>query len=83
MNKNNMGFGQKGPKMLTAIELELIAAAIVTFGDAIGAVAIVRAMEEEAQVEISLQNKDEELIRMKKQIDYLTNELSKIKSQMA
>ncbi len=68
--------------MLTSIELELIASAIVTFGDALGTVAIVRAMEEEAQGEISLQNKDEELIRMQKQIDYLTNELSKIKSKM-
>lgn len=78
LNKSNMGLGKKDPNLLTATELDVIASAIVTLGDGLETIAAVLALEEER----SLENQDMQLKSMQKQIDYLTNELSKIKSQM-
>ena len=81
MNNNSLKFGQSGLPSITATQLDLIASAIVTFGDALGTIAAALALEAEIQEEENQEIKEQEMNRMQKQIDYLTNELSKLKKQ--
>jgi TolA-binding protein len=73
-----MGNGQEGSNSLTATELDVIASAIVTFGDALGTIAAVRALEAEVQEEKVQENQNKQMIRMQKQIDQLTRKLEKM-----
>ncbi|WP_075618825.1 hypothetical protein [Paenisporosarcina indica] len=82
MNKKGLEFGQNGRNALSATQLDIIASAIVTFGDALGTVAAVLALEAEEEEEKSQENQEKQLKKMQKQIDYLTSELFKLKSQM-
>ena len=73
-----MGNNQKGSNSLTATELDVIASAILTFGDALGTIAAVRALEAEVQEEKDQDNQNKQLIRMQKQINQLTRKLEKM-----
>ncbi|OAH57754.1 MULTISPECIES: hypothetical protein [Bacillaceae] len=84
MNKNNLNNNQKGQNSSLpenyADKLAVIASVITTFGDALATVAAVLALEEAAnsntQDQRSQSDRDQQLIRMQKQIDYLTDQLS-------
>ncbi|AMQ06756.1 hypothetical protein [Sporosarcina psychrophila] len=75
---NSEGIDQNNKDSNTAIraaELAVFGEVISTIGDLISTIAAVLALEEARQEEIDNKN-------MQKQIDYLTNELKKLKKQV-
>ena len=89
MNKNNMNFDNNVqnntlPENFSA-KLAVIASAISTFGDALATVAAVLALEESIESDATdaknqeiQKNQEKQMIKMQKQIDYLTDQLSQI-----
>jgi TolA-binding protein len=89
LNKKNMNFGHNvegnaPPENLSA-RLAIIASVITTFGDALATVSAVLALEESIQSDESdaknqeiQKNQENQLIKMQKQIDDLTVQISQI-----
>jgi len=84
LNKNNMNFGHNVPNNTLpenfSAKLAVIASAITTFADALATVSAVLALEEsiksdetDAKNQEFHKNQEIQLIKMQKQIDYLTN----------
>ena len=84
MNFDNNVQNNTLPENFSA-KLAVIASAISTFGDALATVAAVLALEESIESDATdaknqeiQKNQEKQMIKMQKQIDYLTNQLSQI-----
>ena len=84
MNFDNNVQNNTLPENFSA-KLAVIASAISTFGDALATVAAVLALEESIESDATdaknqeiQKNQEKQMIKMQKQIDYLTNQLSLI-----
>jgi type 1 fimbria pilin len=87
MNKNTQNDQSTGTQEIDAAKLALIGAALATLGDALQTISAGLALEVlENQKNQTMPDQTDQLKkiedRMQKQIDHLTNELSKLKSQM-
>lgn len=71
INQNN----QDSNKVISAAELAVIGELVSTFGDVISTVSAVLALEEERKEQI-------DNYTLQKQIDYLNNEVKKLKKQV-
>ena len=84
MNFDNNVQNNTLPENFSA-KLAVIASAISTFGDALATVAAVLALEESIESDATdaknqeiQKNQEKQMIKMQKQIDYLTEQLSQI-----
>ena len=84
MNFDNNVQNNTLPENFSA-KLAVIASAISTFGDALATVAAVLALEESIESDATdaknqeiQKNQEKQMIKMQKQIDYLTDQLSQI-----
>jgi len=90
VEKNSVNNGESGqnstlPENYSA-KLSILASVISTFGDALATVAAVLALEEAVEANrqdaINQKNQEQQMIKMQKQIDYLTNQVSQINNKL-